>query len=60
MDNRQKGALKKKEHKVVVVGDIHARGCAIKLTENLGELLEVTGFIKPRTGLEVILLCPKS
>jgi hypothetical protein len=38
----------------VVVGDSHARGCAIKLTENLGELFKVTGFIKPGTGLEVI------
>jgi hypothetical protein len=44
----------------VVVGDSHARGCAVKLTENLAELFEVTGFIKRGTGLEVILLCPKS
>jgi hypothetical protein len=38
----------------VVFGDSHARGCAVKLTETLGELFEVTGFIKPGTGLEVI------
>jgi hypothetical protein len=46
--------LTKKEHKVVVVGDSYARGCAAKLTENLGELFEVTGFVKPGTGLVVI------
>jgi hypothetical protein len=38
----------------VVVGDSHARGCAAKLRENLGELIEVSGFVNPGTGLEVI------
>jgi hypothetical protein len=54
METRQKGTLEKKQHKVVVVGDSHARGCAAKLTENLGEAFEVTGFVKPGTSLEVI------
>jgi hypothetical protein len=54
MENRQKGTLKKKKHRVVVVGYSHARGCAVKLTENLGEFFEVTGFMKPGTGLEVV------
>jgi hypothetical protein len=43
MENRQKGTLTKKEHKVVVVGDSHARGCAAKLTENLGNCLRSLG-----------------
>jgi hypothetical protein len=54
METSQKGNLKKKHHKVVVVGDSHARGCATKLIDNLGEAFEVTGFVKPGTGLEVI------
>jgi hypothetical protein len=53
-ETRQKGTLEKKQHKVVVIGDSHARGCAAKLIENLGESFEVTGFVKPETGLEVI------
>jgi lysophospholipase L1-like esterase len=39
---------------VVVIGDGHARGCAAELTEHAGKSCEVTGFVKPRTGLEVI------
>jgi hypothetical protein len=38
----------------VAVVDSHARGREAKLTENLGELFEVTGFVKPGTGSEVI------
>jgi HKD family nuclease len=54
MKNRQKGTMTKKKHKTVVTGDSHAKGCAAKLTEHLGELVEVTGFVKLGTSLEVI------
>jgi hypothetical protein len=54
METSQKSILEKKQHKVVVIVDSHARGCATQLIGNLGEAFEVTGFVKPGTGLEVI------
>jgi hypothetical protein len=53
-ETKQKAILEKKQHKIMVVGDSHARGCATQLIGNLGEAFEVTGFVKPGTGLEVI------
>jgi hypothetical protein len=53
-ETRQKGILEKKQHTVMVIGDSHARGCAAKLMEKLGKSFEVTGIVKPGTGLEVI------
>jgi hypothetical protein len=38
----------------MVIGDSHARGCAAELIEHIGKSCEVVGFVKPRTGLEVI------
>jgi hypothetical protein len=54
IENRQKCVATKKGHKVVVIGDSHARGCAAELIEHVGKSCEVVGFVKPRTGLEVI------
>ena len=45
---------KKKKHKAILIGDSHARGCAEKLSSYLGNDYEVTGYVSPNTGLEVI------
>jgi hypothetical protein len=45
---------KKKKHKVILIGDSHARGCAEKLSGYLGTAYEVTGYVSPNTGLDVI------
>jgi hypothetical protein len=45
---------KKKKHKAILIGDSHARGCAEKLSSYLGNAYEVTGYVSPNTGLDVI------
>jgi hypothetical protein len=45
---------KKKKHKAILIGDSHARGCAEKLSNYLGKTYEVTGYVSPNTGLDVI------
>jgi hypothetical protein len=46
--------LKNKDHKVILIGDSHARECAEKISHSLGNSYEITGFVNPGTGLEVI------
>lgn len=46
--------LKKKDHKVILTGDSRARECAEKISNYLGNSYEVTGYVNPGTGLEVI------
>jgi hypothetical protein len=46
--------LKKKDHKVILIGESHARECAEKISNFLGNSYEVTGYFNPSTGLEVI------
>jgi PleD family two-component response regulator len=46
--------LTKKDHKVILIGDSHARDCAEKISNYLGNAYEVTGYVHPSTGLEVI------
>ena len=45
---------KKEKHKAILIGDSHARGCAEKLSSYLGNTYEVTGYVSPNTGLDVI------
>ena len=45
---------KKKDHKVFLIGDSHARECAEKISNYLRNAYEVTGYVHPSTGLEVI------
>lgn len=46
--------LMKKKHKVILIWPSHARRCAAELTRNLENPFEVTGYVKPGMGLEVI------
>jgi hypothetical protein len=43
MENINRRFLKKKKHKVVLIGNSHVRGCANKLANYLGNSYEVTG-----------------
>ena len=54
MTNIRKRNLKKKVHKVILIGDSHARGCAEKISNYLRNSYEVTGYVNPVTSLEVI------
>jgi len=52
--NLSKMKQKNKGHKVILIGDSHARECAQKISNYLGNSYEVTGYVNPGTGLEVI------
>jgi hypothetical protein len=52
--NIRKRTLKKKDHKVTLIGDSHARECAERISNYLGNFYEVTGYVNSGTGLEVI------
>ena len=41
-------------HKVILIGDSHARDCAPKLSNYLDTSYEGIGYVSPGTGLEVI------
>jgi hypothetical protein len=46
--------LVKKKHKVILIGASHAGRCAAELARNLGNSFEMTGYVKPSMGSEVI------
>jgi len=52
--NLSKKNKKNKGHKVILIGDSHARECAQKISNYLGNSYEVIGYVNPGTGLEVI------
>jgi hypothetical protein len=54
MVQRAKNKHAKKKHKIIVIGDSHARGCAAEIQLNLDEGFEVQGFVTPGTGVSTI------
>ena len=50
---------KEKKHRIIVIGDSHARGCAAEIKSNLDDDFEVQGFVNPGTGLNTIITCAK-
>ena len=52
--NVRRRNLTEKDHKVILIGDNLARNCAEKKSNYLGNAYEVTGYVHPSTGLEVI------
>jgi hypothetical protein len=52
--NHKKRLLEKKQHKVIILGDSHARGCATKVKHLLDNDLEVLGFVNPGSGMKFI------
>jgi len=38
---------RKKDHKIIIVGDSHARGCTARIKDHLPNSFEVNGYIKP-------------
>ena len=42
---RPKNKHMEKKHKIIVIGDSHARGCAAEIKLNVDEGFEVQGFI---------------
>jgi hypothetical protein len=52
---RNKKFGNKRNHKVVITGDSHSRGLAKEVQYHLNKNFEVTGFLKPGTGAEIIV-----
>jgi hypothetical protein len=52
--NHKKGLLEKKQHKVIILGDSHTRGCATKVTYLLNNDFEVLRFVNPGSGMKFI------
>jgi hypothetical protein len=44
----------RRKHKVLIIGDSHARGCAVEVTPNLDENFEVTDLVMPASRLKSI------
>jgi len=51
---RTEGIPGKRKQNVIIIGDSHAKECAAEITHNLRRMFEVTGYVKPGTGLEKI------
>jgi len=45
----------KKQNKIIILGDSHARGCAQEVQHNLGCDFEVQGIVKPGANTEIIV-----
>jgi hypothetical protein len=48
------------KHKIIVIGDSHARGCAVEIQLNLDEGFEVQVFVTPGTGVSTITISAES
>jgi len=47
--------VKKDKRKIVIIGDSHARNCAVELHHRLGRKCAVSGYVKPGAEMKVIL-----
>jgi len=46
--------VEKKQHKVIILGDSHARGCASEVSNLLNNDFEVLRFVNPGAGMKCI------
>ena len=60
MVQRAKNKQVEKKHKIIVIGDSHAQGCAADIQLNLNEGFKVQGFVTTRTGVSNITTSAKS
>jgi hypothetical protein len=44
----------RKEHKIMIIGDSHVRGCSVRVKNLLSNKFEVNGPVKPGTGTDVL------
>ena len=53
--NHKKNSVKNIVHKVLILGDSHASGCASEVKQQLNNKYEVFGFINPGSGMKDII-----
>jgi hypothetical protein len=46
---------RKKDHKIIVIGDSHARGCAATMKEYFSENVEVRDYVKPCVTTDILV-----
>ena len=44
-----------KDYKIIIVGDSHARGCAVRMNEYFSENVEVRGYVKPGVSADILI-----
>jgi hypothetical protein len=52
--NHKKRSVENKVHKVLILGDSHARGCASEVKNQLNNEYEVSGFVNPESDMKNI------
>jgi hypothetical protein len=52
--NFKKRVLEKKQHKLIILGDSHAKGCGTGVKHLLNNDFEVFGFVNPGSGMKFI------
>jgi hypothetical protein len=52
--SKKQTSAKKKNHKILIIGDSHGRDCTSKVKYNLDSGFEVQGVIKPSASLTAI------
>ena len=58
--NHKKKNVVKKVHKVLILGDSHARGCASEVKQKLKSEYEIVGFTNPGSTMKDIIVSAKS
>ena len=53
-DDRKIKTTTRRKHKVLIIGDSHARGCAAEVSPNLKEDFNVSGLVMPGSKLQSI------
>jgi hypothetical protein len=51
--NYKRRSVENKVHKVLILGDSHTRGCASEVRNQLNNEYEVSGFINPRSEMNI-------
>lgn len=51
---KRRKVKQKRKQQIIIIGDRHAKGCAAEIKPNLGRTFEVTVYVSPETGTEVI------
>jgi hypothetical protein len=49
-----KPSSQKVKRKLVIAGDSHARGCAVRLKNLISDKFEIYGFVKPGSGINIL------
>jgi hypothetical protein len=50
---------KEKNHRIIVIGDSHAWGCAAEIKSNVDETFKGWGFVNPGKGLSNVITAAK-